>query len=130
MDTSVYSGLSLRQHNILADHNLPRQSQRDSEYPFEDYDATEEQYTRQLALLHKEHMEYFFHGLFTTEDFMPKTVQDVYYSNVYALSWFYDDVYPFDSYEFQKDSFLFQLCFEKMIEDAVDVEFVQYIDLL
>jgi hypothetical protein len=120
MDTSVYSGLSLRQHNILADHNLPRQSQRDSEYPFEDYDATEEQYTRQLALLHKEHMEYFFHGLFTTGD----------YSNVYALSWFYDDVYPFDSYEFQKDSFLFQLCFEKMIEDVVNVEFAQYSDLL
>jgi hypothetical protein len=75
-------------------------------------------------------MEYFFHGLFTTGDFMPETVQDVYYSNVYALSWFYDDVYPFDSYKFQQDSFLFQLCFEKMIEDAVDVEFVQYIDLL
>jgi hypothetical protein len=76
MDIGVYSGLSLRWHSILAHHSLPRQSQQDSEYSFEDYDTTEEQYTGQLALLHKEHMEYFFHGLFTTEDFMPETVQE------------------------------------------------------
>jgi hypothetical protein len=69
------------------------------EYPFEDFDCLEEQYIGQLALLHKEHMEYFSLGYIINKNFIFETVQDVYSNNFYALSWFYEGIYPFNSYE-------------------------------
>jgi hypothetical protein len=78
-----------------------------SEYPFKDYDDGEEKYTGDLALRHKEYMEYYKLGLLTTQNFKPETVDDVYVSNLYAISWFYGGVYPFDSYEAAKDSYFY-----------------------
>jgi hypothetical protein len=39
-------------------------------------------------------MEYFLLGCFSTENFIPETVEDVYLNNVYSISWFYNGVYP------------------------------------
>jgi hypothetical protein len=89
----------------------------------EDYETAWEQYIGDLSLRHKEHMQYFLLGLLSRENFMRETVDDVYMSNIYAMSWFYNGAYPFDSYEADKDSYLYEQAFSKMIEDEVDDEF-------
>jgi hypothetical protein len=99
-------------------------------YPFEEYDLAEEQYSGHLALLHKEHMEYLTLGLLSTENFMPETVEDVYKSNLYAMSWFYGAVYPFDSYEAEKELHLYEEAVRKQLEDDANALFTEYEDLL
>jgi hypothetical protein len=100
------------------------------EYPFEDYDLGEEQYSGGVALLHKKHMQYFYLGYVTSKNFLPETVQDVYINNLYALSWFYDRHYPFDTYESEKDSYLYVQSFLKQRDDKADAALASYTDLI
>jgi len=51
-------------------------------------------------------MQWFELGFVKTMDFMPKTVMDVYCSNLYALSWFYNGDFPFDEWEEAFDNWL------------------------
>jgi hypothetical protein len=54
---------------------------------------------------------------------MQETVHDVYLSNLYSMSWFYYGVYPFDSYEDDKDLYLYEEAYRKMLEDEADSYF-------
>jgi alpha-N-acetylglucosamine transferase len=92
---------------------LQHEVQCNLEYPFEDYDHGEEQYYKELAILHKEHMECFLLGIFTDETFLPDIVHDVYLKHMYAMSWFYDGIYSFDSYKSEKDSYLCDQVYQK-----------------
>jgi hypothetical protein len=100
------------------------------DYLFEDYDEGEEQYIGELAILHEEHMEYFLLGLISTENFLPETVEEVYFGNLYALSWFYDGVYLFDSYKLDMELYLNEKVYERMIEAKVDAKLASYSDFL
>jgi hypothetical protein len=62
---------------ITIDHCHVQNNEDSWHYPFEDYERSEEQYTRDLALLHKECIEYFSLGFFSSLNFRPKTVEDV-----------------------------------------------------
>jgi hypothetical protein len=61
---------------------------------------------------------------------LPETVQDVYLNNLYALSWFYDEYYPFNTYEFEKDSYLYVQSFLKQRDDEADAALAIYTDLI
>ena len=74
-------------------------------YPFEEYDDGELQYTMDLVFLHRDHMDKYKMGLLNSQNFM--SVNDVYIRNLYTMSWFYNDVYPFDSYEAGRESYLY-----------------------
>jgi hypothetical protein len=63
------------------------------------------------------------------EDFLPDTLDDVYFRHLYAMSWFYDGVYPFDSFELEKDYYLYEVAYQKMIEDEVDAQLASYSDI-
>jgi hypothetical protein len=64
------------------------------------------------------------------QNFMPQTIDDVYINNLYALSWFYDGCYPFDSYEDENDTYLYTQAILKHLEEEVDVALAQYSDIL
>jgi len=53
-----------------------------------------------------EHMLWHKLGFVPENDFIPKTLDDVYAENLYCLSWFYSGVYPFDSWEADFDEYL------------------------
>jgi hypothetical protein len=91
-----------------------------SYYPYEEYEESWKQYMGELALCHKEHMQYYLLGLLSTQNLMPETTEDVCISNIYALSWFYNGPYPFDSYEAERDSYFHEQGYLKMIENDVD----------
>ena len=76
-------------------------------YPFEEYDEGEVQYTMDLVFRHRDHMEAYNIGLLKTKNFIPESVSDVYIMNLYTMSWFYNDVYPFDSYEAGREPYLY-----------------------
>lgn len=57
-------------------------------YPFKEYYMQEAKYLQQVALLHRNHMYFCHSGLVATKNFMPETVDDVYYNNAYCMSWF------------------------------------------
>ena len=73
-----------------------------------------------LALQHKDHMEYYDGGFLTSTNFIVETVEDVYLNNLYAMSWFYDGIYPFNSYKEEMDSYLYEEMFLKKCDDEVD----------
>ena len=106
--------------NILPDPHQSLQAEAFSFYPFEDYDDGEEQYMGDLAVGHKDHMKYYDGGFLTSTNFRVETVEDVYFNNLYAMSWFYDGIYPFDTYEEQMDSYLYEETFLKTRDDEVD----------
>jgi hypothetical protein len=83
-------------------------------YPFEDYDHDEEQYLGELTLRHLEHMEYFILGFYSNQKFVQEAVHDIYISNVYAMSWFYNGAYPFDSYEADIECYLYEQAYLEM----------------
>ena len=76
-------------------------------YPFEEYDDGKLQYTRDLVFRHLDHIEQYNIGLMKTQNFILESVNDIYIMNLYTMSWFYNDVYPFDSYEADRDSYLY-----------------------
>jgi len=47
-------------------------------------------------------------------DFWPKTTLDVYSSNLYCLSWFYDGAFPYDTWEEEYDNNLCEQAFSIM----------------
>jgi hypothetical protein len=89
-------------------------------YPFKEYEEDKEQYMGELALRHREHMEYYERGLITSQNFVKEIVHEVYVNNLYALSWFYKGVYPFDSYETDRDSYLYELSCEQKLEEEFE----------
>ena len=76
-------------------------------YPFEEYDEGELQYTMDMVFRHRDHMEAYSMGLLTTANFIPESVSEVYITNMYTMSWFYNDTYPFDSYEAGREAYLY-----------------------
>ena len=106
--------------SIQPDAYRSPQPQASFSYPFEDYDDGEEQYMGDFSLWNMDHMEYYDGGFVTTTNFRVETVDNVYSNNLYALSWFYDGIYPFDSYEEQMDSYLYEETFLKMRDDEAD----------
>ena len=87
-------------------------------YPFEEYDDGELQYTMDLVFRHKDHMEKYNMGLLNTQNFIPESVNDVYIMNLYMMSWFYNNVYPFDSYEAGRESYLYDQVLLRMTENG------------
>jgi hypothetical protein len=123
MEVVTQSGLSLATDNRIKAAVDHPQLQESSNYPFEEYDCVEEQYSRHLALQHKDHMEYYSLGFLTNGSFMLEIVDDVYTNNLYALSWFYDGFYLFDSYKLEKDLYFYNIAILREIEDEVDALF-------
>jgi hypothetical protein len=81
-------------------------------------------------MLYKQHMEYFSLGYLNNQNFMRETIEDVYSSNCYALSWLYDSVYPFDSYKAEKDSYLYNEAVLQDMENKADRQLSMYTDLI
>jgi hypothetical protein len=127
---TIHLGSPLITYDNTAASRQQQQRPDSLEYPFEEYNVGKEQYRGHLALLHKEHMEYYSLGLMCNQNFMPETVDDVYINNLYALSWFSDGCYPFDSYEDEKDTYLYTQAILKHLEEEVDVALAQYSDIL
>lgn len=84
--------------------------------PFEDYDVQHVPYLQRLVLLHSEHMYLYERGLMNNQDFLPETVDDVYHKNMFSMSWFYEDCYPFDTCEDDYDHWLYDQLFLAMID--------------
>jgi hypothetical protein len=80
-------------------------------YPFEEYEQQLRTYLQRLALLHSQHMYFFERGLLNTQNFLPETMEDVYNNNLYAMSWFYEGCYPFDTWEDNYDHWLYDQVF-------------------
>jgi hypothetical protein len=53
-------------------------------------------------------------GLLNEHDFLPETMEDVYNTNLYSMSWFYEGCYPFDTWEDNYDHWLYDQVFLAM----------------
>ena len=58
-------------------------------------------------------MEYYYLRYVTEDHFMSHTIEDVYTNNLYALSWFYEGPYAFNTYKADRDSYLYFQMFLK-----------------
>lgn len=87
--------------------------------PSESLDVPYEQYLEDLVLHYVEHMSWYELGFIDTEDFMPKTVDDVYNSNLYYMSWFYKGVLPSDTFELQYEEWLSEQVLEALINEQI-----------
>ena len=85
-------------------------------YPFLDYKRAESEYTGNLAISHAENLRLYEQGLVTKVSIDLAGVEDVYASNLYALSIFYDGEYPFDRYEEELEEWLYKKSFEARLE--------------
>lgn len=64
-----------------------------------------------------EHMLWSELGFVPDTDFMPETVEDVYSSHLYCMSWFYCGSCPFDSFEAEYEDYL-----REQVEGAMNSE--------
>jgi len=78
-----------------------------------------EQYLADLVFHYVEHMDWYEMGFVGTEDFMPETVDDVYNSNLYCMSWFYGGALPFDAFELEYEEWLSEQVLEALIDEQV-----------
>lgn len=90
------------------------------QYPFEEFEKAEEKYLENLAVLQKEQMQFYDNGFYRAVQCFPKTVDDVYNSNIYSISGFYQDDYPFDKWEEEYETWLYMQTWEKQKQDKVN----------
>jgi len=50
-------------------------------------------------------------GFLSKNDFIPETVDEVYSNHLYCMSWFYEGIYPFHSWEVEYDDYLRELVY-------------------
>lgn len=85
--------------------------------PSEEYELELHNYLEQLVLQYTEHIQWYEQGFFLTKNFRKEIVDDVYYNNLYYMSWFYDGLMQFDEWEQQFDSWLCKQVFLAMVDD-------------
>jgi len=83
-------------------------------YFFEEYEDQFAEYLERLVNLHLERLDWYDSGFVSTMDFIPETADEVYHSNMYCLSWFYDGVYPFECSDKEYENELAEEVFSRM----------------
>jgi len=81
------------------------------------YEIQYEQYLEDLVFHYIEHMSWYDMGFVRTKDFMPENVDEVYNSNLYCMSWFYNGALLFDTFELQYENWLAEQVFQAMVEE-------------
>jgi len=80
------------------------------------YDTVQHvKYIRDMVFQYTEHMLWCELGFMTGNNFEPETLDDVYCSHLYCMSWFYGGTYLFDTWETEYDDYLRQ-----EVDDAVN----------
>lgn len=90
---------------------------------FDQYESDLNNYLKHLVDLYMDRLVLYNRGVVGSLDFMPDSLHDVYHSNLYCMSWFYDDVYPFESLEDDIDACLA----DQMIQDIFEYEYAEYL---
>jgi len=90
---------------------------------FDQYERELNEYLEYLVDLYMDRLVLYNWGIVGSFDFMPETLHDVYHSNLYCMSWFYEDGYPFEGLEDELDSELA----DGMIQDILEYELAEYL---
>lgn len=79
-----------------------------------EYEHALDKYLERLVNLHFEWLEWYADGFVQTMDFIPETVDEVYHSNMYCLSWFYEGAYPFENFDEEYENWLAEEVLQRM----------------
>lgn len=89
----------------------------------EQWEVEFEEYLERMVYLHMDRQELYDLGLVGSMDFMPESIDDVYHAHLYCMSWFYEDVFPFENLEEDHD----RLLAERLEFDILEWELAEYL---
>jgi len=87
---------------------------------FDQYELELNEYLEHLVDLYMDRLVLYNRGIVGSLDFMP---DDVYHSNLYCMSWFYEDGYPFEELEDE----LHRKWADQLILDILEYELAEYL---
>lgn len=93
--------------------------ERDSDI-FEQYELELNEYLEHLVDSYMDRLVLYNRGIVGSLHFMP---DDVYHSNLYCMSWFYEDGYPFEELEDELD----REWADRLILDILEYELAEYL---
>lgn len=112
VDADMSENESAQSNDDLSDVNV-----------FEQYEMELNKYLEHLVDLYLDRLILYNRGVVGTLDFMPESMHDVYHGNLYCMSWFYDDVYPFEGLEDDIDAWLA----DRLILEIFEYEYAEYL---
>jgi len=90
---------------------------------FAQYEMELNKYFKHLVDLYMDWLILYNLGIVGSLDFLPESVDDVYHNNLYCMSWFYEDVYPFEMLEDDIDCWLAN----RLIQEIMEWEYAEYL---
>jgi len=102
---------------------LPSCANPSDEDGFDQYETELNEYLEHLVDLYLDQLILYNRGIVGSLDFMPESMHNVYHSNLYYMSWFYEDVYHNERWEDDYDSWWA----DRLILDIFEYEYAEYL---